>query len=225
MILLAIEQSSARGSIALLDDHRVLAEASWNEREAPGLYLFRAIEALLKDTSLGLDAVETFAAGRGPGSYTGLRMAVTAAQAFALPRGKTAYTVGSGDALALETAGAEGVARVAVVGDARRDTLWLGAFEVANGLARPLLPWTLVRPGELGRHLPEGAVLVSPQWARLGPALQEHTGGARCIAEDRYPSARAVGRLACARRARGLASDPMTPIYMHPAVAKAPPAK
>jgi hypothetical protein len=107
------------------------------------------------------------------------------------------------------------------MGDARRGTLWLGVFEVRDGEARTLKPWAAPAVRELPGLLPPGCVLVSPDAARLAPALDGlGLSHVRWIPEDRCPTAEYVGRCGLGRVAKGMPSDPLSPIYMHPAVGK-----
>ncbi len=223
MITLAIELSSAQASLALLSDGQVLAGDTWNDRDVPDQELFRRLPPILAAAGVSIGSVDLFAAGRGPGSYSGLRIAVTAAQALALPSGKPFFTVSSGEALAQEIADRERASAVAVVGDARRGTLWIGVFEARGSEFATEKPWSVVRAEDLASVLPEGCVAVTPDWDRLSSVIQAHPAPrARWIAGNSCPKALWVGRIAAERFHAGAASEPPTPIYMHPAVAKAP---
>lgn len=221
MIALALESSSLRGSAALFSDDRLLVEESWNEKEVRPQYVFEALPRLLAKASVKIEEVDRFIAGRGPGAYSGLRVALTAAQALALPGGKPVFAVSSGEALALESAKREDAPVVAVTGDARRGTLWLGVFEVRDGEARTLKPWAAPAVSDLPALLPPGCVLVSPDATRLSPALAElRLSHVRWVPEDRCPTAEYVGRCGLERMRKGMPSEPLSPIYMHPAVGK-----
>lgn len=221
MIALALESSSLRGSIALFTGDRLADEETWDEKEVRRQHVFEALPRLLARTSLKPEDIDLFIAGRGPGSYSGLRVALTAAQALALPGRKPVFTVSSGEALALETSEREQASLVAVAGDARRETMWLGVFEMQNGELKTLKPWIVSAVCDVPRHLPAGCVVVSPDSSRLSAALAgldvKHV---RWIPEERYPGAAFVGKCGLAKLSRGLPSEPLTPIYMHPAVAK-----
>ncbi len=223
MIALALELSSAQGSIALLRDAAVLGEEAWNEKDFRGQHLFGLLSPLLEKASLKPEDIELFVAGRGPGSYSGTRIAVTAAQALALPGGRRVYTVSSGEALAAELAVTRNAARMAIIGDARRDTLWFGLFEQAGKGVKAVQPWRVLEIDHLPSNLEPGILLASPDRARLLPALQALTipHSVRWVEEDACPRAAWVGKIALEKIARGEESEPVTPIYMHPAVGRA----
>jgi tRNA threonylcarbamoyl adenosine modification protein YeaZ len=80
MILLAIETSSPRGSIALLDGAVPLYEASFPEGLLHGREVTARMDEVLRRTGLRPRDLGAVAVSRGPGSFTGLRVGVTAAK-------------------------------------------------------------------------------------------------------------------------------------------------
>ena len=218
MIALALELSSRHGSAALISGHEILAEETWDEKDFRGQHVFRILPILFQNTSLSLDAVDVFAVGRGPGSYSGMRVAITASQAFALPGRKTVYTVSSGEALAQEIVNSGINSPVAIVGDARRGTVWFGIFQIGDQVLVQAKPWTVIVPDQLAAELPPGTLIVSPDWHKLSPVLKRP--GLQCLEQDRFPTAGIVGRLALRKLELGLPSEALVPIYTQPAVAK-----
>ena len=218
MNLLALELSSPRGSAALLRDGAPPLGESWAEERTGGRAVFEAVECLLAKAGLRAADIDCVAAGRGPGRYSGMRIALTAAETLLLPDGGRAVAVSSGAALAMAVLEETDVAEAAVVGDARRDRLWVGVFRRgANVPVEPTVDWRLWLPAELGSIVPAGAALVSSEYARVS-ALAHSAAGLNWIREDRFPDAAALGRIALARMTAGQPSEPMTPIYMHPPV-------
>lgn len=210
MKILAFELSTRRASVALLEEDRLLAEHSWEEPQAHQK-LFEVLPEILKSAGVRVGEIDVFAAGRGPGAFSGIRVALTAAQSLALPSGKKVFAVSSGEALARAILRETQAPEVAVVGDARRDTLWYGAFDCN----RQTVPWTLTTLNELSRSLPNGAVRVSPDWDRLASKLGDTQ---HWIRGNRYPSARDVADIVMLRMKGGMPSEPMEPLYMHPPV-------
>ena len=104
MLILAIEQSSVLASVALLNDGRVLAAERWHCTWNRSQNVFDILPSLLKNASVRPENIDVFAAGTGPGSFSGSRVAVSVAQALALPGGKRAIGISSGEALARDIA-------------------------------------------------------------------------------------------------------------------------
>ena len=216
MNLAAFEMSTNQGSIAIFSGPRRVAGAVWNDEGLRSQTLFEVLPRALEEAGIKVEDLNGFVVGRGPGSYTGLRVSLTAAQTLALPGTARVYALNSGVALAAQIFSQRtDVARVAVCGDARRERIWLGVFE-REGLAQ-VVDWTLVPLNELvGRLEPSTCVVSSdgPRLAVLASALQQ--AGVEWV--EAFPSADWLGRVALDRMACGADFEALTPIYMHPPV-------
>ena len=91
-MLLALDTSTTSASVALFDGRRVLAEQSWHAERRQTADLFPTIERLLELSRTALSDVDRIAVATGPGSFTGLRAGIAAAQGLA--RGGEAALVG-----------------------------------------------------------------------------------------------------------------------------------
>jgi tRNA threonylcarbamoyladenosine biosynthesis protein TsaB len=219
MRILAIEQSSRLGSIALLEDERVLFEDQWDGSRWHSQEAYLILRERIGQGDLDLRTVDLIAVGIGPGSFSGARMAVATARAMALPEGKEVYAVSSGEALAWTTFGSVMQGSVIPLGDARRERVWLGRFERGEGFISQVTPWSLIDTADLAVHLPPDSVVVTPDWDRLAERLQSIVPQGVVLQEGQHaPTARAVGQVAFQRRSRGRLSESPVPIYLHPAV-------
>jgi tRNA threonylcarbamoyladenosine biosynthesis protein TsaB len=206
VITLGIELSSRQGSVALLRDGQVLAEKTWIGERVRHNILFQTLETLLLETHLSYGDITLYAVGRGPGSFSGMRMAFAVAQALALPNKTEVRAVSSGAALALSVARETGARQIAVVGDARRGQFWVGFFKcLKNETLKLSEPWKLVSYEDL--VIPAGTVVVSPEAERL-------TGFFPDIGSARFPLASDVAALAGTQ----IEPEPLEPLYMHPPV-------
>jgi len=204
MTIFTIELSSRHGSIALVEDGQITAEKSWIENFKNRQQLFDSISEIGADW----DRVDCFAAGRGPGAFSGMRIGFSVINALAAPAGKPVYALNSGAALAVQM----GAERVAVVGDARRNKVWAGVFSDAT-LEKE---FQLLERDELAAFVPENVLVVSPDHDRLEELLAEFH-----IMEEAapvFPTAGALGQLVFKRFESGLESEPFEPLYMHPPV-------
>ena len=101
MTLLALDTSTAWASVALYDGRAVLAETTWHAQRRHGDELFPTIERMLTDARLSLAAdIDRVAVASGPGSFTGLRVAIAAAQGIARGAGAALVGVSTLDVLA-----------------------------------------------------------------------------------------------------------------------------
>jgi tRNA threonylcarbamoyl adenosine modification protein YeaZ len=83
MILLAIDTSTDSAGLALVQDNKVLAEATWHCGQNQSLELLPRLSQLLNETEVGLKSVGCILVARGPGSYNGLRVGLSTAKGLA----------------------------------------------------------------------------------------------------------------------------------------------
>lgn len=219
MITLSIEQSSARGSLALLRGEKVLSERSWEATWRQTQQLFALLPEMLSEALIQPRDIDVFAPGLGPGSFAGCRVAVAAACAFAVPDGRPVFGISSGEALAYDVFAETNAATVVVVGDARRQHVWQGHF--ARGDLWPIMtqPWALQPMDRLAEVLPGTSVIVSPDWDRLADQLKQACPpGSTLLEASRLPVAGTLGLLAYRKVRSGQLSEPLSPIYLHPAI-------
>jgi len=223
MLILAIEQSTPAAGIVLFRDGDVMASHEWHEARKRDQNLFAALPTVLETGCVRVEELDRIAVGLGPGSFSGVRIAISAASALALPDRRPLSGISSAAALARQTMQATKATTVAVVGDARRQRLWMATYEQDAGTDafRPGLPLSLVPVEELADRLPEGCCVVSSDWSRLETQLTPLVGrGWSVIGEPRYPSALDVACLSARVPEQKLVSplDPPEPLYLHPAV-------
>jgi tRNA threonylcarbamoyladenosine biosynthesis protein TsaB len=147
MLLLAVETSTARSSVALATPDGVLAAAELGRDRRHGEFVSPAIAQLLHHAGRAVGDLTHVAAGTGPGLYTGLRVGLVTAATIAATHDLPCVAVPGPDALAHRVRHTD--RRVAVVLDARRKEVYLGRYDTGDGTAR--------RRGELAVGTPEEA--------------------------------------------------------------------
>jgi tRNA threonylcarbamoyladenosine biosynthesis protein TsaB len=210
MIALALDTSGDEASVALMRDGAVLGAEVLSSGMRHGVELFPALERLLRGASVAPRDVDLVAVGTGPGSYTGLRVGITAARAFAYAADAALLGIPSCDAWAgstpLETR------PLAVVLDARVRAVYLAVYEpAAAGWARGFGP-ELMQPADAAARIPADAVVVGDGVARYADAYPGRVSAPSPTRAD----ASQVARLALSRVARGErdAIDAVTPLYL-----------
>ena len=164
--LLAIETSGAVGSVALLTDGAIRERTIATAREQTERVL-PLIEELLAEADLPIGALDAVVFGRGPGSFTGLRIAAAVAQGLALAASLPVIGVSSLAAAAQRVWAEAAVERSLVLIDAHMGEVYWGVFEVVEGLARG------VGPERIGR--PETVVAPSGvPWTAVGAGFAAH---------------------------------------------------
>ncbi|MDO8914598.1 MAG: tRNA (adenosine(37)-N6)-threonylcarbamoyltransferase complex dimerization subunit type 1 TsaB [Coriobacteriia bacterium] len=102
------------------------------------------VERLLAECGHPISAVGAVVVGRGPGSFTGVRIGIATAKGLAQGLGVPLYGVGTLDAVAERFAGRDGL--VAVVGDAMRREVYPALFRCEGGSVIRLAPDSVARP-------------------------------------------------------------------------------
>lgn len=209
MITLALDTSSARGSLALLDDDAVTVERTFGRGE-----LFPVLAGL----AVEVRAVDLFAVGLGPGSFTGIRAGIAAAIGLAFPHRRPLQGAGSYDALALDACAGmpPDCAQLVVLGDARRDEIYYAIYDRDGRREQDLQLAPLEALADAVHH---PLWFVGTDINRYRDALRSLLGGFAVVAEQPfYPRAGAVGRLArrefLAAGRQGVAR--LEPLYLRP---------
>ena len=131
MLLLAFETSAKSCSAALHDGRGLLAESYQNSGLTHSQALMVMAEDLLKVCGKTAADVTHLAVAAGPGSFTGVRIGVSAAKGFAWGAEKSVYGVSTLEAMALSLGAFEG--HVCCCMDARRNQVYNAIFLAENG--------------------------------------------------------------------------------------------
>jgi tRNA threonylcarbamoyladenosine biosynthesis protein TsaB len=102
MLILALDTSTRAGSVALLRDSQVLAEISAREDTPYSTRLFRDLKLLQSRAQFRMNQVDVFAVAAGPGSFTGLRVGLTAVKGWAEFYGKPIAAISGLEAIAAQ---------------------------------------------------------------------------------------------------------------------------
>jgi tRNA threonylcarbamoyladenosine biosynthesis protein TsaB len=131
-LILAIETSSRIGSVALSDRHGLLVEASFSAPLRHSAELFPTIERLLSENNLSRQGIGEIYLSIGPGSFTGLRIAVAVAKAMHLANNLRIVTVGTLDVIAQNRTRCQTIkpdSILAPILDAKRGQFFVAAYE------------------------------------------------------------------------------------------------
>ena len=125
MKLLAFDTSSKALSVAILEDETLLAETTLTIKKNHSITLMPVIDFLMQQIDLTPKDLDRIVVAEGPGSYTGLRIAVATAKTLAHTLG--IELVGVSSLLALVPDDLEGL--VVPVMDARRNNVYAGFYQ------------------------------------------------------------------------------------------------
>ncbi|HSY74105.1 MAG TPA: tRNA (adenosine(37)-N6)-threonylcarbamoyltransferase complex dimerization subunit type 1 TsaB, partial [Dongiaceae bacterium] len=123
MTILALEFSSPQRSVAIARDGNVLAEAA--ETGGRNAAAFGMIERVLAEAKIEREQISALCIGLGPGSYTGIRAAISVAQGWQLAREIKLLGISSVEAIAAQARTEKIFGRVNAVVDAQRGEFYL----------------------------------------------------------------------------------------------------
>lgn len=195
MKVLAFDTSSKALSLAILEDKQVLAETTINIKKNHSITLMPAIDFLMASLDWTPKDLDRIVVAEGPGSYTGLRIAVATAKTLA--HTLNIELVGMSSLLALVPYQQEGL--FVPLMDARRNNVYAGFYENA----KPVMPEAHL-PFERVIELIEGASQVTFV-GEVGPfveQIQEHLP--RTNFKETLPSAANLALLAWDKEADSL---------------------
>ncbi|HLY52703.1 MAG TPA: tRNA (adenosine(37)-N6)-threonylcarbamoyltransferase complex dimerization subunit type 1 TsaB [Steroidobacteraceae bacterium] len=229
MRILALDTATESCSAAALLDGRLIARERLLERGHAECIL-TMIDEVLDEAAVGLTALTAVAFGRGPGSFTGVRLAASIAQGLAYGAGVPVVAVSDLAAVAQRVLREdEGALRVLVCNDARMREVYWGCFErSAAGLAAPVggehvgAPATVSLPAQWPRGA--GSCGAGSGFAAYPPLRAAFAGALTAIIEMR-PRAEEIALLAVAEAAAGrlLDAEQALPLYLRDDVVQSPP--
>lgn len=218
MKLLAFETATEACSVALYLDGEIVERFEI----APRLHAEYALpwaEALLAEAGITRSQLDLIAISRGPGAFTGVRLAIAIAQGIALGLDKPMVAVSTLQVIAMQSTGKRVLAAI----DARMGEVYMGAFErngdrlTAVSTEIVCAPQAVTLPDQAG-----GWHAVGTGFAAVDGALATHLGDQLAnIDASLLPRAADVARLAVAAYARGeaLAPERIEPAYLRNNVA------
>lgn len=190
MTILGIDTSTTLGSVALLVDGELRLDETFSADRSHTASLFSVLE---RARAL-VEKIDVVAVGLGPGSYAGIRIAISAAIGFQI--GVGARIVGLPSVAALNTP----ESRFCAVGDARRETFYFARVEGGACIDGP----RLVNEKEL-----HAALAALQDWPVLVSAPLAAVPGATVV----LPLASRLVRLAAAGRSI-VAEETLEPLYL-----------
>lgn len=227
MKLLAIETATEACSVALYLDGEVRESYRLAPREHARLVLGMA-DGLLAEAALQPAQLDAVAFSRGPGAFTGVRIATSVVQGIAFAAELPVVPVSTLAALAQGGCREFGWQNIAAAIDARMDEVYWGVYECIDGLVQPRQAERVCPPVAVPTLQGEGWHGIGSGWASYGDELKARLGSAvNDSCDDCLPHAQDVARLAAAAFAWGeaVSAEQALPVYLRDQVVHRPAAK
>ena len=214
--ILAVDTATEACSAALLMGAQVFARYEEAPRDHTRKIL-PMVQSLLDEAGITLADLDAIAFGRGPGSFTGVRIGIGVAQGLALGAEKPLIGVSTLAAMAQGAWRRDGARQVLAAIDARMNEVYFGRFEIREGLMAPVQEECVIDPQVLAAEptLAGRWHTIGTGFATYGDVLQLATEQvpasvpALPMAEDMLPLARAAWLAG-----EAVAVEAATPVYL-----------
>jgi tRNA threonylcarbamoyladenosine biosynthesis protein TsaB len=206
MRILAVDTSSARGSVCIAENGELLGEIRLASSIQYSERLFLSIEFLFQFVPFKLADIDVFAAACGPGSFTGLRIGLAAMEGFVAAHGKRGVGISTLEALAWKTGITDRL--IAPTIDARRGEVYGGLYRRrGDDLVEEREP-VVVKPSDWFSSLPENNLAICGDGADQYRETIEFKAGWVIHKTDPY----LAGTIA--ELARNSNAGPLEPLYV-----------
>lgn len=218
MKIAAFDTSSPSGSIAILDDNRLVAELTVGSVGVHSEWLLRSYDFVLKESGLAPDGIDLFAVGVGPGSFTGLRIGLSTVKGLAWATGRRVVGISTLAALAMNLRTSN--MAVCPLLDARKGEVYAAVYGFNAEAASVIIEEAALTPEELFKRIDEAKLATSVIFLGVGlgvyeEAVRTNLPGVK-IAPDALWNVRASNVGLLALEAAGAAVEPhaLTPVYL-----------
>jgi tRNA threonylcarbamoyladenosine biosynthesis protein TsaB len=153
MKILGLDTATSCGSIGVIDDGEVVAEYALRREETLSARLLPAIQTLLAEARLDLHELDGIAISLGPGSFTGLRVGLSAVKGLALAAEMPVAGIPTLDALACNLPFTP--YQICPLLDARKGQIYTALYKNrAGGLQEQVTPYQVLSPAALIEAIP-----------------------------------------------------------------------
>ena len=215
MLLLAVDTSTRAGSVAVLRDGVLLGVRESRSTQPHASGLFVDLQGLLDELRIPIATFDLFAVAAGPGSFTGLRIGLTAVKAWSEAFGRPAVSVSSLEAIGVQIRDLPAGGALAAVQDARRGQVFGRVYECTGTMLGSLAPlgeevllpaaeFVDMVPGQVGAR---ETIFVSPAVEPIRSALQGSTLSRSRVEVVSAVLAPFIGEIGYARALRGQVTD------------------
>jgi tRNA threonylcarbamoyladenosine biosynthesis protein TsaB len=219
-LILAIDTATPCSSVALTigepHDGELMASLSLNSKVTHSRRLLSGVDWLLSENSIDITDIDGLAIGLGPGSFTGLRIGMATVKGMAAAMNKPLLGVSTLDALAFSCSGDK---PLCVLLDARKKEVYRRWYRPDDqGVYRSTGTISAVTPQELVQEVTENSLMVGDGLLSYEEIFRDSLGERVTMAPLvlHYPSAAAIGFLACEALQRGetLDLESAVPLYV-----------
>jgi tRNA threonylcarbamoyl adenosine modification protein YeaZ len=213
-MFLAIDTSTDSASIALVQERKVLAEATWRCGQNHSVELLPRLAQLLDETKVGLQSISCVIVAKGPGSFNGLRVGLSTAKGLAFSLGIPIIGISSLELEAYQHA--ETGLPICPIFNAGRGEIATALYQKSDNQWRQLTAEHITTVDALGLEITEETVFCGEYVPLIASQLEKQLGQKVVIAPDQWRRASLLVELAKPRLEAGDYDHPATlqPLYL-----------
>ena len=151
MKILALDSSATAASVAIVEGESIIGQFFINTKLTHSQTLMPMIQSLLDCTCTKIEDIDLFAVCVGPGSFTGIRIGVSAVKGIAMALNKPCVGVSTLDAMSYNLMGSDCI--VCAVMDARCNQVYTATYDIKEGNINKLNKDCAISIDELGNNL------------------------------------------------------------------------
>ncbi len=222
MKILAFDTATRSGSVAILDDSRIIVEMNSDTGKTHSESLLPAVDHVLHETGYVIDDIDGYALTIGPGSFTGLRIGLSTVKGLAWASGKPVMAVSTLEALAHNIPFTDKF--ICPVLDARKKEIYTAIFRWNGSDIERVSEDAVMPPAGLFDLIDGETIFLGPGLNIYGAYISERLGNGATFAPENLWSVRAsnVGIIALEgfKRGEGRESSILLPRYIRPSEAE-----
>ncbi len=215
MKILSVDTSSNVASVAITDDEKLICEITVNTKKTHSQTLMPMIDSALKQSELEISDIDLIVSANGPGSFTGLRIGVSAVKGIAHAANIPVVGVSILEAMAYNLAFCEYI--ISPIMDARRNQVYNALYEWENDELAEIEEPRALSIEELTKELLEmdkKVVFLGDGVSVHKEFIKEKMGDMAVFAPVSASEQRASGLAAAAKNKKAVSCYELAPIYL-----------
>lgn len=216
MLILGIDTAAAPCCAAVYDTDKQQTLGSFviNNKLTHSVTLMPVVSDLLRNSGITTEDIDLFAVANGPGSFTGLRIGISAVKGMAFTASKPCAAVSTLEAMAYNVAVCDGIVCAAI--DARCNQVYTATFLNDNGTVTRLTEEECLKADELAARLSEydGDIILVGDGAQLVKKAADEQGIDTRLAPDPLRFQTGYGVCLAAMNAEQITPEQLMPMYL-----------
>ena len=216
MLILGIDTAAAPCCAAVYDTDKqqTLGSVVINNKLTHSVTLMPVVSDLLRNSGITTEDIDLFAVANGPGSFTGLRIGISAVKGMAFAASKPCAAVSTLEAMAYNVAVCDGIVCAAI--DARCNQVYTATFINDNGTVTRLTEEECLKADELAARLSEydGDIILVGDGAQLVKKAADEQGINTRLAPDPLRFQTGYGVCLAAINAEQITPEQLMPMYL-----------